>query len=406
MGKGKRLESPGPRSISQIPALVWDFLKKHKRISIIAGAVLLALTLSLLAVLKMIGADGPEGNGLPDDPYAFEEYGPPWPGPADGPDLDPDLFNYRNPLTGLPFSNDEALRQRRPIAVMHNNIHQPGGRHHALPMWGIGQADIIYEVMVEGSTSRMLALYQDFALIPKIGAVRSARTYFLELALAYDAVLVHDGQSPDAWREMRAWGMDRIDGYISPTPFRRDNSDRPGVSSEHTLFTSGERLMAPFERIARQTTGEGFHNGLRFGENEVLADGGVADTVTVPFTNSKRTVFTQNEGLYYVEQYNAPFIDGEDGEQVAVTNLLIVQAGISVIPGDTEGRLRADLQSGGSGYYAAGGKYIPIRWERESRTGPFSYFTDSGEPLVMLPGKTYVCIVQLSSTPVFEQATQ
>jgi hypothetical protein len=400
--KGKRIDTGAVvPSRPRIFRRVWDFLKEHKKISIIAGASLVALTLAVLAILSLIGGGPVEGP--PEEPPIQTEPEPSAE-PEPEPEPEPILFDYINPLTGLPFSNDEALGLRRPIAVMHNNSHQPGGRHHALPMFGIGKADIIYEVLAEGATTRMLAFYQDFAPIPKIGAVRSTRTYYVELALSYDAILVHAGESPDARREIREWGVARIDGLAQPTThFWRDRSDRPNVSSEHTMFTSGERLMELFEKITRQTMNETFDNGMNFTE-WVVPSGGAAGKVTVPFSNHKRTIFVRNEddGLYYVEQYNAPFIDGEDGEQVTITNLLIIQTGISVIPGDTEGRLRVDLRSGGSGYYVSGGQYIPITWDSRGHSEPFSYFTADGDPLEMAPGKTYVCVVPTGSEPVFE----
>jgi hypothetical protein len=403
MGKGKRIDNQNSstltKSISRAFGRVCGFVKENKRLSIIAVAGFLAVTLYLLAVLSMMG-----GTPEPGPPEFYEHTPTPEPGPEPTPEPEPEpiLFDYTNPLTGLPFSNDEKLGYRRPIAVMYNNIHGPGGRNHALPMWGIGRADIIYEVMVEGSTSRMLAFFQDFEDIPKIGSIRSARTYFLELALAYDAVLVHDGQSPAAWSEMRAWGMDRIDGYTSPTPFRRDKSDRPNVSNEHTQFSSGDRLMMPFEKFSRLEMDRHFSNGLYFSEN-ARPIGSKAENVTVPLSGSKRTVFDlKDSGLYGVSQYNAPFIDGQDGEQVTVTNLLIIQTSISGVPGDRDGRLNVSLQSGGSGFYAAGGQYIPIKWERDGHNTPFRYFTAAGEPLQMLPGKTYVCVIPTGQIPEFE----
>jgi hypothetical protein len=299
---------------------------------------------------------------------------------------------------------NESLLGNRPLAMMHNNSHNPGGRHHALPMYGIGQADIIYETLAEGSITRMLAFYTDFSDIPKIGAVRSTRSYFLELALAYDAVIVHSGGSPQSLRDVRTWGMDNIDSIRQPaTHFWRDNSDRPGVSSEHTLFTSGERLLDLYERFPRTTAAEGFDYGLRF-HDDLTVSGNSAVSVRVPFIDRKSTYFTFNEedGLYYVSQYGSAFVDGLTGEQVAITNLLIKQTSIGVIPGDDAGRRAIDLQSGGPGYYAAGGQVIPITWSREAHDAPFRYSDAEGNPLELRPGRIYVCVIPHNREPVFE----
>jgi hypothetical protein len=198
--------------------------------------------------------------------------------------------------------------------------------------------------------------------------------------------------------------MDTFNTMSQPsTHFWRDNSDRPNVSSEHTLFTSGERLTELFDKLSRKVTADDFDNGLRF-TAETAPAGDPAGTVRVPFTSNKSTYFTydQEDMLYYMEQYNAPFIDGATGEQLAVTNILILRTSVSVIPGDPEGRRQVALTGSGGGFYIAEGKYIPITWSREAHDAPFRYALSGGGQLELRPGKTYVCIIGNNMEPVFE----
>lgn len=53
----------------------------------------------------------------------------------------------------------------------------------ALPQLGQSSADIIYEVPAEGGITRMLGVYQSLDGVGTIGSIRSARPYYLELAL-------------------------------------------------------------------------------------------------------------------------------------------------------------------------------------------------------------------------------
>jgi hypothetical protein len=404
MSKGKRTDPNGSilMKLRQAALSAVRFAAKHKAVFIPAAAGLLILILTLIIIFAL-GGNGeitpPEPSPAPSEEPVPSPSPPPEPSPSPEP---PPVFAV-NRLSGLPLA-DESVIDNRPVAVVHNNSHNPGGRQHALPMHGIGQADIIYETLAEGSITRMLAIYQDLSGIPKIGAVRSARSYFVELALAYDAVFVHVGGSPQAIRDIRNWRADVFNAMNQPsTHFWRDSSDRPGVSSEHTLFTSGERLLELFGRLSRQTVAEDHDNGLRFNA-ERFTEGSPAVSVRVPFTGNKSTsfAFDEDDGLYYVEQYNDKFIDGITGEQIAVTNLLVIKTAVSVIPGDAEGRRTIDLQSGGQGYYAAGGQVVPITWSREAHDAPFRYSDDAGNPLELLPGKTYVCIIPNNQTPVFE----
>ena len=93
---------------------------------------------------------------------------------------------YTNPLTGEPM---DSLYTGRPTAVVINNIKA------CLPQYGIGAADMIYEFEVESSVTRLLAIYTDFTDVASIGPVRSTRTYFNNVAEAYDSPLIHCGGS-------------------------------------------------------------------------------------------------------------------------------------------------------------------------------------------------------------------
>ena len=76
-----------------------------------------------------------------------------------------------NLLTGLNDLTESAIG-KRPVAVMVNNVEK------ALPQYGIAQADIIFEMVVEGNQTRFMAMYGDYTQVPKICSIRSARKYF------------------------------------------------------------------------------------------------------------------------------------------------------------------------------------------------------------------------------------
>ena len=69
----------------------------------------------------------------------------------------------------------------RPIAVMIDNVGV------ARPQAGLNDAYIVYEIIVEGNQTRLMALFKDKD-ISKIGPIRSSRHYFLDYALENDAI--------------------------------------------------------------------------------------------------------------------------------------------------------------------------------------------------------------------------
>ena len=58
----------------------------------------------------------------------------------------------------------------------------------AQPQLGISRADIIYEVPAEGGITRMLGVFQNISGAGVLGSIRSARPYYIELALGLDAL--------------------------------------------------------------------------------------------------------------------------------------------------------------------------------------------------------------------------
>ena len=86
----------------------------------------------------------------------------------------------------------------RPFAVMIDN------HSDAWPQAGLNQAYMVYEIIVEGGETRLMALFKGVDL-DKIGPVRSARHYFIDYAMENDAIYVHFGQSPQAQSDIKKY---------------------------------------------------------------------------------------------------------------------------------------------------------------------------------------------------------
>ena len=116
-----------------------------------------------------------------------------------------DLLHHENLLTGTNDLTDEAIG-KRPVAVMVNNIAA------ALPQYGISEADIIFELPVEGNQTRLMAMYADYTQVPKICAVRSCRYYYPAIAKGFDAYYVHWGQDESIVGYLNSLNMSRFNG--------------------------------------------------------------------------------------------------------------------------------------------------------------------------------------------------
>ncbi len=296
---------------------------------------------------------------------------------------------YHNPLTGEETISD--LSGLRPYAVMLNN------KREALPQLGVSQADIIYEVCAEGGITRMEALFQSMDGVANIGSIRSIRPYYIELALAYDSIIVHAGGSEEAYYDLSAWKTTHFDGVRGgrdASIFWRDSWRLANAGYEHSMLTSGENILKFVDGSNyRLEHDEGYELPLKFNNNPATRFGERAESITVHFSNYKTDVFTYDPEtkLYMIEGHGREYVDGNTQEQVGVTNVLVLNTTSQVL--DSEGRLRVATTGGNTGTYFCNGKAVDITWSRNTRNDPFEYRLANGWELRWMPGKTYICVI-------------
>jgi len=315
------------------------------------------------------------------------------------------LFAEQGPvsiLTGLPINEDYI--NRRPLAVIVNNIHV------ALPQSGITSADIIYEVLSEGDITRLIAIYQSY--IPeKIGPVRSARDYFVDFAFNHDAIFIHHGASESGYSRIRGSQITVLDGMaLEGSVFWRDRTYPAwaGISGqrpmEHSSYTGWTRIYTHlYSRNLRREINDNPDFGFNFG-TQPNEPAGFAERVTIPFSPGypRTFIFDSTSGLYYVEHRGGQLLDAVTQEQVTVTNILIQLTTVQNIAGDAAGRRTVRTTGEGVGYLITGGTYRPVTWASEGTNSPTRWYFEDGSPMVLTPGRTWICVLQSNATPSFE----
>jgi len=306
-----------------------------------------------------------------------------------------ELFGYINPLTGM--STNVDFTGQRPFAVVVNNLRE------AMPQVGVSQADIIYEIAVEGGVTRMVALFQDLYGIGEIGPVRSARSYHIDIAESHDALFIHAGGSEQAYSLIWGRGISNIDGVMGAgLEFYRD-PERTFAGLEHSMMTTSELILGNLDSYNfRREHDFMFSHGLTFVPDGTPEDGMRVDTINVWHSWFKNTLFEFNPrtGLYLISQHDEPYMDAAIDEQVAVTNVLVLFTNVAVL--DYEGRLAVDLTTAGHGYFINGGYMVPILWSREDGESPFVYTLENGHPLELGVGRSFINIIAVGNEVEFE----
>lgn len=318
----------------------------------------------------------------------------PEPTPTPAPEIssvtEPDPVGFTNPLTGE--ATEEDISAYRPFVAMLNTVEQ------ALPQSSCGLADMLFEIPEEGGVTRVMGVYQDITGIGNIGTIRSTREYYLHLAMGLDAIMVHAGCSYTATNLLEETGYNTLDFMSHGGLYWRDNARQENVGTEHSLYTSSENLLGYLDENPsfRALHEDGFSYPFTFTEDGTPAEGEAATDISVPFSSYKQTQFVYDEasGLYSVFAYGEPYVDDTTDTQVAVTNVIVIPTTQTTLPGD-DGLQQFDLSSG-TGYYACGGKYIPIHWEKGDTYECLRFSHTDGTPLDLGIGRSYICICNTS----------
>ena len=280
----------------------------------------------------------------------------------------------------------------RPYAVM-INCH-----NDALPQAGLDNAYIVYELMVEGGITRMMALFKNKD-VDKIGSVRSARTQYLDYVYENDAIYGHAGGAEDALSRIANEGINDVD-VDGQYGFRDTSLDR---AWEHKLFTSTKLLGEGVSNRRYRTTTE-VKSLLKYSADEIdlsnLDGSSVANNVSIKYSDYRTSnyIYDSDNKVYVRSMNNTKNVDLVNGEQYKVKNIIIY--GVNYSSYCDHGYCayqKIDNVGTGEGYYVSNGYSIPITWSKSSKNDKTIYkIKSSGEELVVNDGNTYIQIYPTS----------
>ncbi len=322
------------------------------------------------------------------------------------PSSQPEVIHYPvNPLTGMEGLSEEAVG-KRPVAVMINNIKA------ALPQYGIAQADIIFETLVEGGITRMMAIYGDYTQIPDVCSIRSARYYYPITALSFDAIYVHWGEETNyATNTIARLGVDRLSGETNPgNIFGRDQARRSsGYAYEHTGYLKGSMIPQVLADRGLRTDLKADHKDNVFDfapEGEpVMPEGGLSKEFTLAFSQSYYSTFTYDEATHtYLKQHSGkPHMDGKANTQLAFTNVLVLETSITSL---TNVLMDVDVVGSGNGWWFSEGGYERIKWSKADEYASFELTDAAGNELTINPGKSYIGMIRSNCTNIIETVVE
>ena len=298
---------------------------------------------------------------------------------------------------------DEDVANTRPVAIMIPNS-------KTASQYSISDASILYECNVEGSMTRLMAVFEDWKNLEKVGNIRSCRDYYLYWAFEWDAIYIHYG------------GPFYIDDLVGRSDTQNINCIDYGKASfrdtaknsTDNAFTSGSLIQDAINHYGYPMTyRDGYSDATHYqfaGSSEPNTLEQYSDAINAskidlspayPVTNCY-FIYNEETGLYDRYQHlsgdsDGPHIDLANNKQLAFKNVLIQNTYFEVR--DQKGYLSFQCHdTTRDGWFFTNGKGIHVTWEKTSDYGATRYYDDNGNEIKLNTGKTMVCIVEDGDT--------
>lgn len=277
----------------------------------------------------------------------------------------------------------------RPIAVMIDN------NTNALPHAGLSKAYMVYEIIVEGGESRLMALFKGVNL-DKIGPVRSSRHYFLDFALENDAIYVHYGWSPKAESNIKSFGINNINGIINSEVFWRVKDK----SAPHNAVTSTDKILKFAKEKGYRLTSNS-DSVLNYSEDEVQLENGInATEISIPFSESNvsKWKYDDENKNYFRYSKGKEEVEWDSKSPVKFKNIIIEFIKNTKLQ-DNENKDRQEVITTGinEGYYITNGKAIKIKCSKTSRSSKTKYMDENGNEIKVNDDNTFVEICPINA---------
>lgn len=298
---------------------------------------------------------------------------------------------------------DKDVATRRPIAVMIPN-NKP-----AMPQYGLSQAGIIYEAPVEGRITRLMAVFENFDDLDRIGPVRSSRDYFLYVALGYEAIYCNWGLARPYVEEL----INRdnvnnvsaaVEGIYHPADEAFGRVSRPGYATEFTGYLKIEGLKKAVDRLGYDWNyDDAYVRPFLFAADDVIADYVDKEDVTLIYPGGKSGgnsggygsyhpyfEYHEDDHLYYRYQDGSKQIDEYNSEQLTVSNVIFQYCHGEVR--DSHDYLAFGVHGEGDAIVFTNGKMIKGTWSRyDGDFTPAHFFDENGDEIIVNQGKTWIC---------------
>ena len=280
----------------------------------------------------------------------------------------------RRPLTGEVLESEDDLLQRPALVAKIDNNSRAVPNHS-----GLAVADIVFEEVVEGRTTRFAAVFHSQSAEP-LGPIRSGRTQDIDLFTSFNSPLfVWSGGNGTVTRLINESSL------INRGPNNAGGSYRGPGSAPHNLYTTTDNIWF-------QTPPD--HPGpppqqFEYLDDDEGVDGEATAGVEVSVGNENiGWTWNPDEQRFDRSQRGQEHNDKPYG-RIRASNVVIM--GVEYRPSVAD-RRSPEAQTVGQGFawIFTDGQLREGLWQRDVNTEPIRFVTAEGEAIELAPGNTWI----------------
>lgn len=294
----------------------------------------------------------------------------------------------------------ESWEKRRPLAVMVEN------HVEARSQSGLTSADIIYEVVAEGGITRFMAIYLCNLSDVQVGPIRSARTYYLDWLLEYDALYAHVGGAntpgpADALSQIIRYEIKDLNQFSIGFPVFWRDYQRIGhpVATEHTMYSTTQKLWEVGAKrgwVATDSAGIRWDKSFtpwKFKEDE---GGGNVSKITVNFWESQSQYQVQwtydSDSNSYKRKNGEDHLDLNNKKQLEGKNIIVQFQREANANDGYPGNVHLLYGTTGSGrvLIVQDGNVIEGKWIKSTRTARTKFVDKNGVEIQLNRGQIWI----------------
>lgn len=310
-----------------------------------------------------------------EEPTSGAERPEPTASPTEEPEPEPEPIFA--PLTGLEV-DDPSVLDRTVVALKVDNASR------ARPQLALEAADIVFTELVEGGTTRFIALYHS-VLPGEAGPVRSGRDVDAQILPAFSPVFGISGAAGPTYTQLRGAGLLVFEEGQAGAFSRDGNRPRP-----HNLMASTTALEAAGGDLPAAVLPWAL-------DAETPAGGADATGVQLVYSRSYSASWDWDPaGATWRRNQDGGPHTRADGEQLDTDNVVVAR--VSTFDGagrDSGGNPIPEVDAVGEGdaIVLRDGRSYAARWRKGSAGAQFEWLTPDGAPLPLKPGRTWVELV-------------